>query len=269
MKKKSMVANTLVILIIFIVACFVILMIVAKVITVGSGTSKRELCKLSIAAAAKSKSVNIIGGGKPLFDLNCEAQEFVIKREEVLDTQKISKDKVYAKLASEMYSCWDMIGKGKIDPFYEGGGNTNFCMICSEVKFDRNYLKDKDKPKLDNFWLWLTGNNVPGQELNFYQSITEQKITDDVLTKLNEDELNKEIDPAETYYIVWRAEKDGRSMWQMHLSTGLSSLIGPIGAIIGFGTWCANECKVKIFNIIHFVNVQELGDRDFCSVLLN
>lgn len=107
-----------------------------------------EACRESIFLASQSKKFT----NDPLFPLNCERDELVIKKNDVIENGEINQDKVARIMAEAMAECWYMIGEGNVDP------STNFdingkslCLICKTIKFDdslKNYLDNKQKEYL-------------------------------------------------------------------------------------------------------------------------
>ena len=103
--------------------------------------------------------------------------------------------------ANVMYSCWDMMGQGKIDlfgNFAEKFGWTSTkptCVICSRVAIDKD-VNEEILKKVD-INKYLEKNNVPGQGITYLQAFTNRGAssfvrTDNLKPELFDQRLNSE-----------------------------------------------------------------------------
>lgn len=154
-------------------------------------------------------------GGLPEIPLNCKTQEVEIKT--------TNEDSIKREIANQMYTCWWMLGEGKMKfltdslskeygiPIGEKGipfthNVKSSCVICSNIKFS-DKLKEKNL-QLD-MASYMEQTKVPSRNITYLQYFTEQ---DDAV-------LPTDVDaPAITTdkdYIVLFMNIEGDSFWEV------------------------------------------------------
>jgi len=150
--KKGMEFYFVVTMILLIVGAIVLVMFQQKIFgTLGEKGSELG-CKTSIAVAAKSKAgIPLIKkAGTPLVRLDCPRGNITMKKEDVVDGNKINQDKAHRIIADSMWSCWDKAGRGKLDPFsnWETEG-ISYCLICDTIDFDEDLKEFMNSAKTE------------------------------------------------------------------------------------------------------------------------
>jgi hypothetical protein len=94
---------------------------------------------------------------------NSKSSPCVTTQETIKDSDK---NKVYEKIAKNMYDCWDQYGRGESD-FYSDfnfGSSEAYCRICSEIKFDEKVKKQIKEMDIDEFEIYLNNHNPPNHK---------------------------------------------------------------------------------------------------------
>jgi len=149
-KKALLSLNSLIALILILLAGAVILYFVFIYSLDLSVASNVEACRESILIASQSKRV----GNAPLFPLNCPRKDLIIKKEDIVEDNQIVQKKARKIIADAMAECFYMVGEGKVDPFsnfdHIGMG---LCLVCKKIKFDeslKSFIEDyKDSSEFD------------------------------------------------------------------------------------------------------------------------
>ncbi|MBI2550515.1 hypothetical protein HYV83_05050 [Candidatus Woesearchaeota archaeon] len=252
---------------------FIIFMIKAAPFLYTLLTSKSDIEKCRASVSVKSISIDsasILTGGKRLsdplqLDLACHTRLLVAKKEGVYDGNKIYfgnyrpadfndarfvdqdlPDKLKTAVADRMLDCWDMFGKGEIDPFSKLGGDIH-CIECYEFVFSnetKKEVQDKDKkgaPVLSDFTGFLASSYADNKQTTTYAQY---------LYKSNEVkgqvyDLNMSKQQGIVYYRGTFELADGLAKGTLGLSTaggcfigakvGLvgGSFFGPVGTVVG------------------------------------
>ena len=135
-----------------------------------------NVAEIKTLAPLKCKTDKIcIRGNKFLFGKgNCEVDYANTKDVTNVDVSDINE--VNQAVAQEMYSCWKMMGEGKISLFDSsaankfGAGNIySSCVICSRFAFDDATLAEKgvdlSKLNIDNY---MKTHKAPNQNVSYY-----------------------------------------------------------------------------------------------------
>ena len=122
MKRKGMMASTLAKIILVLFIAIPLMFFIGKITLFAGERSDVEACRLSVFAATKSKIA-----GKSLFEnINCPQMDLTIKAKDVIKKGKINDDLVKGKLSEALYTCWNMVGEGKLDPYQDWDGNKKY-----------------------------------------------------------------------------------------------------------------------------------------------
>jgi len=189
MRKRGELTSATIIPILIIIASFTVILLFLFSNDFSS-YAEDDVCKLSVLTRATSPQE--FQSGLPLkcntkkicltsrfFGGDCDsfAGEKDVKKFRIDKADDLSK-----VAAEEMYSCWNMMGQGKLDLF----GNLIFseekstCVVCSRISIDGDLVGDKDFDK--DFWTpsnlneYLKENNVPGSSESYLQAFTDSSV---------------------------------------------------------------------------------------------
>jgi len=188
-------------------------------------TAETEVCHDSVVL--RSASILGLQPGKSIIPLRCKTQSLKIT---TTDENKIKKT-----IADAMYSCWWMLGEGKMDIFSAGKGLKweRYCVICSVIEFDESVKRTYSE--ITGLNQWLANNKVPGKEFTYWQYITNNP---QVEVPLTTSEV-KEIYPTnEKYAIIFSFDKETIIQEILMGATGCAAG-GYVGAKIGGGAGAA------------------------------
>jgi len=217
MNKKSLVLGSLTMIILILVIFGAITMIVFYSWKFMDKQSDREICKLSLLAATKTKA---IGAGDPVFRVDCKRHRLEIKYKDVKGDGKVDEEKVFRILQKELYECYTMIPEllwnkerpfsslGP-DPWTEWQYRNNICLICSLIEFEDKVTSYAENGKIEGFNEWLYKTPVPGLQQNFFELATGTKKGDELESMVKMVDEEAPIDPEKTYAIVVRWEAEG------------------------------------------------------------
>ena len=176
MNKRSIETETLVILLIFIVAAFILLVFSSQLSDILKGTTDIETCRLSVLAQAKTRTLPLVGVDTPktAISLDCPRRILKISENKVevngkksaeYDFKKLTSNDVNHIVAEELRICWYMMAEGKQNIFEESilFGTDRTCLICAEIQFDEK-LKNQYFEGLDEY---LRANKIPKSNINF------------------------------------------------------------------------------------------------------
>ncbi len=161
----------------------------------------RETCHASVIL--RGTIPDITGtGSKNIVNLKCKTMKFCItdkvfgkpdceefKEKEKFETIRVSKDKTEEEInrfiARELASCWNMMGRGKIQIFNREITEEKRCSICSRIAFDKSLKKSLDG-EVEGLGSYLLTREVPNQDVSYWDylkqdpSNKEDKIIDDL-----------------------------------------------------------------------------------------
>ena len=141
---------------------------------------------------------------------------------------------VEATLAEEMYSCWSMMGEGKLDLFQSLQKKTGLesvkstCVICSRVAIDVAAGREAQILREVNLPAYLKSHTVPNSQLTYLQAFTDpsvqaySKVSEDILAKEFSRESALEVKPKTPEYAV---------VFMQIKPTSLSDAIKNIGSV--------------------------------------
>lgn len=81
----------------------------------------------------------------------------------------LDRNKVYEKIAQNMYTCWDQYGQGESD-FYSNidwGPRNLYCRVCSEIKFSDDVKQKIKEIDVDEFEIYLNDHNPPNSKITY------------------------------------------------------------------------------------------------------
>lgn len=141
------------------------------------GTSPESAQALIPLKCSTKKICLTDGNGKCEDSLAGESEIEVVK----LPSDNKKAARVIEEVSAEaMYSCWKMMGEGKIDIFGSYAKSRGFdvskptCIICSRVAVDKGVGKDvMDKIDVHRY---MKENRIPDEDLTFLQSFTDRSV---------------------------------------------------------------------------------------------
>ncbi len=158
--KKTAEVSALAAIIIVLASAILIGGVVYKLAIEGKALSDIEKCRLSILAAATTKSAPSVGEKVPVpktgthyIPIRCtrgKLGDVVLKKEDIVENSVINQDKAHKIIADAMAECWWMVGEGKLDPFsnWQDKGKS-YCLMCKKITFDDELREYYDKSLTD------------------------------------------------------------------------------------------------------------------------
>jgi len=217
--------------IVMIIACAITIFLFAQGVDVGSWITKEKhtrLCTLSIETAYRSK-LGKLPKGFVSNRLECPRRYVTFYKDKIeakIVEDKVELDPKYKELneeiikrgiAEETVGCWDMVGRGRYNPFDVGviTDSDSACIMCSIISFDEDVQKTFQNKKITGFNEEYLKNNhllhnkkikyhdflqVPlyAKERETYFYFKLKKVGDQFAL----DSVG-EIDPTKTYYLIY------------------------------------------------------------------
>ncbi|MFA5173957.1 MAG: hypothetical protein WC438_02125 [Candidatus Pacearchaeota archaeon] len=87
-------------------------------------------------------------------------------------------DEVNKIIADKLYECWWMMGQGKVkiySRYSKDFGEGKVCNICTRIAFDDN-IKSVLNNKVTGNVNYFTSHNAPGEDVTYYQYITNNPV---------------------------------------------------------------------------------------------
>lgn len=149
-----------------------------------------------------------------------------INRKDVIVGNHINDDGVKAKIADAMISCWKMVGKGELDPYKYYEGDQTYCLTCSDVVFDADFIqKAKDQNyQLKDFIPWIATHNPSGLKETYFELLYGIKPDTKMIDSLKGQEVP--INYAEQYSLVWRMDSQKKTLVPVLLAAGVGTVAG-------------------------------------------
>ena len=188
-------------------------------------------CKFNVLLA-RSLKVPVIGTSS-FSDLKlCKSTTNVIDKKDIEEVKQI--------LADDMYDCWNMFWKGKVDfvSNWDWGKKNSRCFICDIERF-KNYQGDLTAKE---FYEFLNTKKSPDGD-TYTESFTGVKNARILIDK--EDKYN--INENEPLYVIFEVEKyftSGKGMWEAIEKSGWITLVSGITAGAGGAIVCGTIAGV-------------------------
>ena len=220
------------------VVVLIIMLTITKIVT-DSISSSAKIGKCSATILKSSLLDKKITFGIRQGEIKCNnLPDLTIKKSSVSAGGKIKDDAVKRIMADKMVECWKMVGKGLIDPYKKYDDDQSYCLICSDIIFDKDFAeaaKDQDYNINDNIY-WLATNPMPGLKTTYFEDLFGVKPEPDLVRELRGKEVP--IDVLQQYVIVWRMEKRDTSLATTLVSGALGGsvvgvYVGQLGAAVG------------------------------------
>ncbi len=220
------------------VVVLIVMLTLTKIVT-DSLSSSAKIGKCSASLLKASITEKLTAGVAGLLDLSCNnLPDLTIKKSDVSVNNKIKDDAVKKVIADKMIECWKMAGKGLIDPYKKYDGDQTYCLICSDIIFEKNFVeaaKEQNYNINDNIY-WLATTPMPGLKTTYFEDLFGVKPE----SKIVNDFRNKEIpiDVSQQYAVVWRMETI-KTKLAATLSAGIiggsvvGTYVGKLGGALG------------------------------------
>lgn len=182
--------------------------------------SKRGPCQVSILKAHLLDEATAGVGETAAYMLNLrintlkcnDLQDTIIKKSDVMKKGKINDDIVKKIIVKEMIDCNNMVGNGQIDPFKDYEGDQTYCLICSDLIFEDDFVKqiENEGKELKDFIYWLSSTTIPKSKDTYFERL--YGIKPDPTTVKQYEGAGTAIDINQQYAIVWRMDKIDQSL---------------------------------------------------------
>ena len=183
---------------------------------------------------------------KNIVNLKCKTMKFCItdkvfgkpdceefKEKEKFETIRVSKDKTEEEInrfvARELASCWNMMGRGKIQIFTREITTEKRCSVCSRIAFDKDLKKSLDE-EVKGLGNYLLTREVPNQDVSYWKYLAEG---------VNSENYNKDLDrfsTEEKAIVFMETTKSNWADWALAVPSAVTGgYVGSkVGAAIGF-----------------------------------
>jgi len=186
-KKGEITSSQLVEIILLIVGFAILIFVFASV--GWTEEVDREVCHTSVILRGTIPDITSTGS-KNLVNLKCQTAKFCItdkvfgkgeceefKEKEKFETIRVSSDKtnedINRFIARELASCWEMMGRGKIQIFNLEITEGKKCSVCSRIAFDKS-LKEKLNGGIDGLEEYLKTREVPNQNVSYLDYLKQE-----------------------------------------------------------------------------------------------
>lgn len=218
------------------VVVLIVMLTLTKIITEGmSSSAKIGACSASVLKSSLLDKTVTFGIRQGTIKCN-DLPDLIIKKLDVSVSGKIKDDAVKRLIADKMAECWKMIGKGLIDPYKKYDNDQSYCLICSDIIFDKDFVKVAKEQNYninDNIY-WLATNPMPGLKTTYFEDLFGVKPDSSRVKELQGKELP--VDVSQQYVVVWRMEKKDTSL-ATTLAAGIigGSFVGSYSGLLGAG----------------------------------
>jgi len=268
--------NFTVALVLILAAGIILILITSGMIQWFKGFFMGESCQASILKASELRVP--VTEERLLPNIDCPVSKILIKLDDVkTKDNKINDTKVKRRIADEIYKCWDKTGRGKLDPYSSYDKDEKYCLICSEINFDKTFLdqQKKENYQLRDLTVWMATNTITGQKMTYYKAIYGREITQEELEKIRESSNNNIVDTESSNVVVWRMDKVG---FLEEIGMGILAYFLSSGNQQLYSTYFTNQLAEGISSRVFFVNQKALSEKitigqnqnqDFCTVIVN
>jgi len=233
MKFKKGEIDTLKSLIIMIIVLSLIAgVVLLKALPFMKEKQKQESCTSSIMYADASADMSRGFGSKRI---TCTSKRIEISEHDITDNRNnLDRDKIFRKIAHQIYACKVTIGNFDLFPFSDWEGEEKkFGLLCSRFDFSDEAVEKigDDKLKVAELMLYMATNNLPTQKFTFFQHLYGREATEDEITYFEEqiDTSLQYINVSQDYVVLWHLDYTGNSLLGIILRLG-----NPIGGISMF-----------------------------------
>lgn len=203
MEKRGELTSTQIVFMVIAILGFVILMWFVAKLGVEQ-QSETQICHFSVLTRAGLQS-SVAGAKVSEYQpLNCKAQNICVSEKPGACTQAFAGEKsktvrvdkgeggegeretartLEREIAEQMYSCWTMIGEGKLDLFHGATQKLGLnpakdpiCVVCSRIALD--VAKEREQRVLDSVDVpaYLRSHKLPDGSMTYLQAFTEQRV---------------------------------------------------------------------------------------------
>lgn len=194
MAKGAMQWQTLIVIILTLLAGVVMLLFIGQSGKISSEVGDKEACLSSVRNQALTSRITPASS----VDLRCTTH---------YETTAVAKpEDQKALLAKEMASCWEQYGEGKIRLFQDETGS--YCVVCSRLAFTK-------PARLDHFTQFLFDTQVPAKGKTYYGYLFNTEGTSQVLQDYRASGIADQdtIDTARPQAVIYVATKNVDKWW--------------------------------------------------------
>ena len=254
----------------------ILLLVGYKIIMGGNKMNQDEKCRLSIFAASQAASIKAktLGTVDIVPTVECATEDIIIKPQDVKRSKngRIDDDLVKAKIADELYKCWNKVGQGKLDPFRDqlkSFSDRTYCMMCSTIRFSDDFIKEAETESyvLQGTLYWMAIHRIPGTDMTYYEYVNGVRPSLDDLKTIKDNTYNYYTDLNQKYIVTWREQVIDNRLLK------LGSIFIP-GAFLAVNLVVANGNTLQG---VFFLKEEQLSgkinadgkDRDTCTIMIN
>ncbi|MBW2996770.1 hypothetical protein KY349_00345 [Candidatus Woesearchaeota archaeon] len=139
------------------------------------------------------------------FGMDCPRRYPEIELDKVEKRRKIDDELVKNAIAKEMQKCWADLGTG--NPYGKIANLEKFCLICAEIKFDKELREAAKKQNyaIKDFHYYMVAKKPPSLKTTLYESVTGRRPSRTLLNTLGKyKELQtSEFSLDERLVVVW------------------------------------------------------------------
>lgn len=226
MKSKKADVSVLQGIVITIIVVALMLAFSGKLIDFFSSTGSTTKCQATIARTAIQEKLTFGISAPPT---NCNNLPGLnIKKSDVVSGNNVSDYALKSLITNKMIDCWNMVGKGFLDPFHDYDDDQKYCLICSYVTFEDDFKKfaeDKNY-ELKDLLTWQAANTVPRLKTSYFNKLYGFEPNTEDLSKLKSE---TKFDLDQQYVVVWTMTKEAYSKPGAVALGATSATVGALG----------------------------------------
>jgi len=227
--KGDVTIGVLVRFLIFVVAVIVLVAVYVAVHGTMSDQAKYETCKASVWGNAQRVAIGDKVKGPALFKIDCPKTQIKIK-------SSMTESQAKLVIADGMARCFDKMGQGEVIPFDSGwwSKHNTYCVICSDVRFDKGFRKKYDS--IHNITEFLADTNMPGYKKTYFEYLTSGSKLDYYYNMTPEKArlLSESYTTNDDYVILFTLNKNGEIYKSLNGIMGATGG-GMLGYMAGVG----------------------------------
>ncbi|MFH1649448.1 MAG: hypothetical protein ABIA93_02780 [Candidatus Woesearchaeota archaeon] len=213
----------------FVVATIVLVAVYVAVHGTMSEEAKFETCKASVWGNAQRVAIGDAIKGPALFKIDCPKTQVKV-------TSSMTDRQAKLVIADGMARCFNKMGQGEVIPFDSSWweSHNTYCVICSDVTFDKGFRKKYES--VQDITAFLGSTNMTGAGKTYFEYLTSgSKLDYEVdMTPEKAALLHETYPTTEDYVILYTLNKNGEIYKTIGGLTGALGG-GAAGAAAGIG----------------------------------
>jgi hypothetical protein len=215
-KAEEAMWGTILGIVLILVAGVVLLIFLSQTGKISTSVGEKEQCVSSV------RSQSLIGMINPttVVDLRCTTKQMKVDEDDP--------EKQKALVASEMASCWEQFGEGKVKLFDIETGS--YCVVCSRIEFTK-------PAKLEDFGEYLLKTTAKGKDATYYEYLFNTKGTPQVVDEYRRSPIASQdtLDTSRPLAVMFVAEKNV-DKWTGYLITAGGTALAAGAVLVTGGT---------------------------------